>query len=445
MWNPFRRKEKALTPPARGNGGWWPIVSESYPGAWQQNVEVDQDTVLAYHAVFSCISLIAADIAKMPIEHQKKDSLGIWKETDSGELARLLKKPNTFQTRIQFVESWITSRLAHGNTYVIKLRNTRGGVEQLRILDPLKVTPLVSDSGEVFYQIAPDNIGGVEEQVIVPAREMIHDRTNCLFHPLVGLSPIFACGISAMQGFHIQNNSASFFKNGGKPSGVIIVPGSLSEEKAAEIKSGWETGYSGRNAGKTAILSGGADYKGIAMTAVDAQTVEQLKMTAEIVCSVFHVPAYKIGMAALPANSNVEALEQQYYSQCLQTPIESIELLLQESFDLPSDQGVEFDTDVLLRMDTERRYKTYSAAVSSAILSPNEARAKENMPPVTGGESPYLQQQNYSLAALARRDLMEAAAQPEPAQPQESEPESKALTDSEAWALKSMVKGMLSK
>jgi phage portal protein BeeE len=38
------------------------------------------------------------------------------------------------------------------------------------------------------------------------------------------------------------------------------------------------------------------------------------------------------------------------------------------------------------------------------MLSPNEARRDENMPPVVGGESPYLQQQNYSLLALSKRD-----------------------------------------
>ena len=42
--------------------------------------------------------------------------------------------------------------------------------------------------------------------------------------------------------------------------------------------------------------------------------------------------------------------------------------------------------------------------VGGGWMSPNEARAGENMKPVDGGDSPYLQQQNYSLAALAKRD-----------------------------------------
>jgi phage portal protein BeeE len=37
-------------------------------------------------------------------------------------------------------------------------------------------------------------------------------------------------------------------------------------------------------------------------------------------------------------------------------------------------------------------------------MSPNEGRARLDLQPVIGGESPYLQQQNYSLEALAKRD-----------------------------------------
>jgi phage portal protein BeeE len=38
------------------------------------------------------------------------------------------------------------------------------------------------------------------------------------------------------------------------------------------------------------------------------------------------------------------------------------------------------------------------------VMSPNEGRAKFDLKPVEGGAQPYLQQQNYSLEALAKRD-----------------------------------------
>jgi HK97 family phage portal protein len=435
------------------NRGWFPIViHESFAGAWQRNIKVDRQTVLAYNAVFACISLIANDIAKMPIRLMGQDSNGIWKENKNATGASILRRPNTFQNRIQFYECWLNSKLAWGNTYILKIRDSANGILEFRILDPNKVMPLVSDDGEVFYQISPDNIAGVEKQIIVPAREIIHDRFNCLYHPLIGLSPIYACGLSAMQGYYIQKNSAAFFKNGGKPSGVIRVPGTIDPEKAREIKAAWETSYGGENSGKTALISGGADYVPISMSAVDAQTVEQLKMTAEIVCSVFHVAAYKVGAGTMPTQNNIEALELQYYSQCLQTHIESIELLMSEAFDLDVNSGVKFDVDVLLRMDTQGRYATYKTAVGSAVMSPNEARKKENLPPVPGGENPYLQQQNYSLEALSRRDAksdpftntsntpapVETGQDPDAAE----ENANKALSDHELFAVKAMMKGL---
>lgn len=408
MWNPFRRKEKALQQPP--SGVWTPLFSfvrEPFGGAWQRNMEVRNETVLSYYAVFSCITLIASDISKMSPAIQSKDSNGIWKDVSDASFDTLIAKPNQFQNTIQFFETWMNSKLSRGNTYVMKVKNNAGKITELRILDPDKVIPLVADDGSVFYQISPDQISGLPTQVTVPAREIIHDRFNCLFHPLIGISPIYSCGLAAMQGKHIQESSAFFFKNGGKPSGVISIPGAVDAEKAKEIKAAWDAGYTGENAGKTGLLSGGAEYKAITMSAVDAQTVEQQKLSAEMVCSAFHVPAYKAGVGEIPSSDNVEALEQQYYSQCLQVLIESIEALLKETFDLGTNKRVELDIGALLRMDSERRMKALGDGVKNTILTPNEARKSENLPPIEGGDSLFLQQQNYSLAALAKRDASE--------------------------------------
>ncbi|EOB5418213.1 phage portal protein, partial [Escherichia coli] len=235
-------------------------------------------------------------------------------------------------------------------------------------------------------------------------------------------------------------------RNGGRPSGVIEIPGSITEENAKKLKSNWDSGYTGENAGKTAILSNGAKYNPTTFSPVDAQTVEQLKMTAEIVCSVFRVPAYKIGVGQPPSSDNVEALEQQYYSQCLQTLIESIELLLDEALETGENESTEFDVTTLLRMDSERRMKTLGDAVKNTLLTPNEARKRENLPPLAGGDALYLQQQNYSLEALSRRDAREdpfastgktALAQP----PDGASDGNKAIIETEHDAVKAMFRG----
>ncbi|EEW4698101.1 phage portal protein, partial [Escherichia coli] len=168
--------------------------------------------------------------------------------------------------------------------------------------------------------------------------------------------------------------------------------------------------------------------------------------TAEIVCSVFRVPAYKIGVGQPPSSDNVEALEQQYYSQCLQTLIESIELLLDEALETGENESTEFDVTTLLRMDSERRMKTLGDAVKNTLLTPNEARKRENLPPLAGGDALYLQQQNYSLEALSRRDAREdpfaSAGKTVSAQlPDGASDGNKAISETEHDAVKAMFRG----
>ena len=145
------------------------------------------------------------------------------------------------------------------------------------------------------------------------------------------------------------------------------------------------------------------------MTNVEGQMIENLKWSAEVVCSVYHVPPYKVGVGALPSYNNVQALNVEYYSQALQSHIEEIEELLDHALGIGWGVGLgtEFDTENLLRMDSVTQVTAIQQAVGAGVMSPNEGRAKFDFKPVEGGKSPYLQQQNYSLEALAKRDAQD--------------------------------------
>lgn len=394
------RTKANLSPP--DNRGWYRIL-ESFTGAWQRNVEVDHNSVLATHSVFSCMTLIASDIAKLRVKLVEYGE-GVWTEVErKSPIAVVLRKPNHFQTRIQFWESWILSKLSRGNTYVLKRRDRRGVVIALYVLDPNRTKPMIAPDGAVYYQLSTDNISGIEEdQVMVPASEIIHDRFNCLFHPLVGLTPIFACGLAATQGLKIQENSASFFANASKPGGLLIAPGRIDPENAARLKETWETNYTGKNGGKIAVLGDGMKFEALTISPVDAQMVEQMKWSAEVVCSTFHVPPYKIGVGDMPSYNNVQALNVEYYSQCLQVLIEAAEVLLDEGLGTKEGVGTEFDLDNLLRMDGVTQMEVLDKGKN--LMTPNEGRRKLDLKPKPGGDSVYRQQQDYSIEALAKRD-----------------------------------------
>jgi len=393
----------------------WTRIFDWFPGAWQQHQRYDTaDSVVSNPVVFSCITLIASDIGKLIPTTERQDGAGIW-NIYRDPISSILKKPNGYQNYIQFKQSWMYSKLIHGNTYGLKIRDERGGIVGLHVLDPLRVLPLVSDLGEVFYQVESDDLVGMQGQITFPSSEIIHDRCHALFHPLIGLSPIFACAVAAEQGLAIQKDSTSFFARGAKPAGVLSAPGSIGDETASRLKAYWQENFSGEKAGSIAVLGDGLKYEAMRMSSVDAQLVQQLGWSSERICSCFHVPPYKAGVGPMPTYDNVEALTQDYYSQCLQIHIEDMEVALHNGFGMQEDTRVQLDLDGLFRMDSERKTKTLTEAVKGSIMAPNEGRLRLNLPPLEGGASVYLQQQNYSLEALASRDATNPLAVPAPA------------------------------
>jgi HK97 family phage portal protein len=409
------RVAPGLSPISENRGRWWPLIREPFSGAWQRNMEWTTDTVLAHHAVYACITRIAQDFGKLRpmLKEETKPGSDIWKEITNTAHSPVLRDPTRFQNHIQHKEWWVTSKLIHGNAYGLMERDGRGVPSAVYLLDPTRVQVLVAPDGAVFYQLKTDNLSGItEDEIAVPASEIIHDRINCLFHPLIGTSPIFACGTAANMGLKIQNNSTTFFGNGSLMSGILSAVQDITPAKSEELSALWNARFGPNGQGGVAVLGSGMKYEKMQMTATDSQLIEQLHWTAETVCSTFHVPPWKVGIGQQPAYTKPEIANQAYYSDCLQSLIEQWELCMNGAFGFgTSTEGrrlsVELDLDGLLRMDMASQITTLKEAVSGSVFTVNEARKKVDLETVDGGVSIWMQQQNYSLEALQKRDEKE--------------------------------------
>ena len=412
----------------------WRTVHEPFTGAWQRNIELRLEDILANPFVFRANNLISSDIAKMELCVQKRSG-DIWVNNEKHPVCKLLRRPNNFQNRIQFVTNWQLSKLIFGNTYVLKRRDVRGAVTSMTVLHPEKVEILVSDSGEVFYRLSHDKLSQVgdrlNEMVTVPSTEMIHDLVNPLYHPLVGVSPLYAAHLSASKGINIDNASNGFFANNSQPGGLLIAPTRITEEDAKSLKDYWDNNFTGDNAGKIAVLGNDLQYTPLAVSANDSQLIDQLKWSADTIATVYGIPTYMLSPSSEPKYDNVQALKVEYYSRCLQIHIESMELLLHEGLGLSTKERINANLDSLLRMDGPAQMELISSGRKAGVYSPNEGRQKVNLKPVEGGEYPYLQQQDYSLPDLvelrrreaenAERERTLAEAPVEPQEPELSE------------------------
>lgn len=399
--------------------GWFRIL-ESYAGAWQQNVEVSLDGVLRHPTVFACVTLIAFDVAKLRLRLVEEVSPDVWSEVESAAFSPVLRQPNPYQTRIQFYIVWMISKLVHGNTYVLLQRDERRVVVGQFVLDPNRVRVLVAPDGSVFYEVKRDNLSRVQSDVItIPASEIAHDVYAPLYHPLVGVSPIHAIGISATQALHMQSNAANFYANSAQPGGTLTAPGTIPKPTADRLKAEWETNYGGPNAGKVAILGDGLKYEPLTfMSAEAAQVVDQLKWSDEKICSAYHVPGFKLGVGDFPPYNSAVQLNQDYYGTCVQIHLESIELIQDKVLGFSASRiegrrlGTEFDVAGLVRMDPGGQIEAESAAVKGSLKTINEARRTLSLPPVQGGGTIWAQEQNHSIEALAERDRNDPFAKP---------------------------------
>lgn len=162
----FQSFKKAVIPSnlttVSNRGGWRNLIREPFPGAWQRNLECSQDDALSHYAVYSCITLIANDISKLPLKLRQKNSNGIWEDVENPAYSAVLRRPNHYQDSIQFIENWVISILRSGNTYILKKRDERGVVNGLYILDPDRVIVRVTSRGEIWYELMTDNMSDTQ-------------------------------------------------------------------------------------------------------------------------------------------------------------------------------------------------------------------------------------------------------------------------------------------
>lgn len=413
----LKRAEKALASSVPVNRGWWQIISEPFSGAWQRNKEERRETLLQYPTLYACISRIATDIGKLPFSLQAKNSNGIWSATDSAAFSPVLREPNHYQTPQQFREYWMLSKLMQGNTYVLKERDSRGVVVGLYILDPCQVVPQVSTSGEVFYQLYTDdlNLLPFEDGLLsVPASEVIHDRCICPFHPLIGLPPIAAAYWPALKNMRILRSSSEFFANNAQPSGILSAPGAINDGTAQRLKEYWNENFTGANAGKVAVVGDGLQFVSLASKSVDSQMVEQLRYSDEQICQPFGIPPFKVGLGTIPSGLGVDAINQLYYDDALQSHIQAMETLITLGLNA-TPYKVDMDESVLMRMDAGKKAEYHKTLTDGSIEAINEARLEFNLPPLQGGDTVYMQQQDFPLDQVRNNVLPSNAPAQEPA------------------------------
>lgn len=370
------------------------LISDSgswtYTGISNTGQNVNQASAMTYSAVWAAVRAISEGVASLPLQVFRRGHDGSRSKANDHPLYRILHdQPNPEMSALTFRETLMGHALVWGNGYaeIVRDKNT-GRVQQLWPLDPSLVEPVRDENGELYYKYG---------SLIYLPTEILHIK-GLSFDGVKGYSVIAQAKNSIGLGMAVEEFGSTFFGQGGKPAGVISVPGKLNSEAIQNMRKSWEDMHATvKNAHRVAILQNGVTYQTIGTPPDDAQWIASRSFQLQEVARWFKIPASKIGAGA-GTYSSLEQDNLAFLQETLRPWLirweQEINFKLISSLD---QLYAEHNQDALLRGDTAGRSAFYASALSWGWLSRNDVRALENLPPFEGGDA-YMVPKNMDPA-----------------------------------------------
>ena len=386
-----------------GGRGWLPFLGSVKSAT---GIAINQATAMRCSAVFGCITIPAEDVARAtPRMYRRLPDrvlddgrvlLGGREEVTAHPLARLFRRPNRVQDWYQFANFMERSIGLKSNAYALVLRDRSGAPVELLPFNPDKVIVLEAADGSIFYQFAPtglfelaifDRLRRSSEGLLIPAEHVFHMH-ELGFNMLVGASRLGFAAESIGLALGQEGQAGRWIGNGARPSVVLTTDGKLTLEAARRIKQDWEDLFAGlANTGRTAVLEQGLKPTTLTLTSVDLEFLASRNFQVEDICRFFRMPPHKLAKTDRATNNNIAAQDADYTNNTLAPKFTRWERRLDFHFGL-DEQGlfVDFDLADLFRADPATRFNQYRVGILTGFMTVNEARIREGLPPVEGGD-----------------------------------------------------------
>jgi HK97 family phage portal protein len=385
---------------------------------WQRNLTVDGMQARNVPAVYACTMAIARSVSQCYPKHIRETN-GVNESIKTSAAYRVLRKPNSFQSTPEFLLNLIATTLFDGECFALAGRNDRNEITSLHIMPRGSVHPMVEeDTKTIYYSIGSSPLISTGVDFVAPQRDVLHlkfytDPSN----PLRGISPIKSAAMAIGINVALSKSQVAFFNNMNRPSGILSTDQVLTKEQMVRLREAFDEQSKRLANGGIPILSGGMKFLQMSIDSVDAQLIESQRMSVETICSVFGVPPPLIGDLSHATLNNSEILIQHFLSMSLGSHLETIERAFDNLFGLPNNEYIELDTSALLRTNMESRINSLVKGVQGGLFTPSEARAREGLSPIKGGDSAYLQRQMVAIDKIGELLDAEIAAKNNPPAP----------------------------
>lgn len=350
---------------------------------------VSEQTAMTLSAVFRAVSLVSGAVASLPLRTLVTDPATGTRVPASS----FLDKPGLDRwTAFEWKELVTVYLLLHG---AAPLQHIYGGGGQLIGLNPIhprcvqvEEDPNVPGGRRFTVQISRGERGMVPETRVFDATTMTYIPALSL-DGVRGISPLTLARLSLGTGLSGDRAANRLFSNGAMISGLVTpTDDDLTEAEAKVVKDTVNRAMTGvENAGDIAVINRKLQFTPWSLSAADAQFLESRTFSIDEVGRWFGVPPHLLGLTEKSTSWGQGIAEQNRgLARYTLTPWTSrIDERLSQL--IPSNKEVEFDYSAFVAPSPEDEVNLLISQVNAGLITPNEARARRNLPPIAGGDT----------------------------------------------------------
>jgi len=388
--NPFKRKKAEPVQNNLSSPDEW-LVDALFRGASSSGVKVSPITAMGVSTVYACVSVISKAVSSLPLCIYELGANGDKKKAYDHPLYQTLTlNPAKSMTTSEVVGAMVSNLVLRGNAYALLSRDGLGNVRQIMPVEPSDMTLQIHPvTNEIDYLIDGKKVA--RNRVLhlkgLSSSGVLGFDTTTLAKDTIGLS------------IALQDDIASFFKNGAKMGNVLMSDKNLKAEQVQRLKEAFDSRHKGSGEGyKTAILTDGLKPYTERFSYQDAQLSEQKKINTQEIARTFGVPLSKLQIESATPRANVEESNRDFVTSTLRPIVVGIEQAL--NLNLLSETqrekfSIDIDMDALLRGNVQARYNAYRIGRESGFLNVNEIRRMEGLNGIGDKGDIYLQPLNF--------------------------------------------------